>query len=307
RFLDAEWVDLGKWQTGTRTAAGNLFLTSQNPRIFLNIAAERFAVLCVRALPSILVLGALFALVARRFRADVRVRGVFWRGAAFGVALLVWAMLCDAIIVYQSEDDSGMMEFPDKYFGGAGLFASLDWWIHLGLAGAVVCFGLNRAVAWQKARHGGQISLLSRFKTAFEAPEDGLTRFDFGWIFALVARLSMWLVFVGGCFWFCYNQQEIRASWEPFFDMGVVLIGGAVFNSVFLSVIAWRALPRRRDTLRAAPRFIAGALGGTFVAMSVLYALVAFATLPIALQNEAEFEKTMKIGELATARARVGF
>ncbi|MBW3637813.1 MAG: hypothetical protein KY445_15310, partial [Armatimonadetes bacterium] len=101
RFLDAEWVELGKWQKAKwpildEWTANSLALTATI------IAAERFAALVVKMMPSLVILGAIFGLLALRFRDDSGAPSVFWRGAALGTLLLVLAVGCDALIVLKS-------------------------------------------------------------------------------------------------------------------------------------------------------------------------------------------------------------
>lgn len=307
RFLDAEWVELGKWQKAQWLPTSEDSTGSSTAQTMTIIAAERFGALVVKVLPSILILGAIFALMSRRFRDASGARGAFWRGAWFGSALLVLAMICDAIIALRSFDPNWGSKEWTNYLGGAGLLSALPSWVWFGMAGATVGFALNRAVAWQKAQTGQQIPLTTRLKNFFEAPDDGLTRFDFGWILGFAARLTGWILLWGGVLMFCAYLGEIED------DLGIAsptasvfLMASAFFFSFLMLQSAWRTRPRRRQTLRLGFRLAAGALAGFFVTCSVLYALVAFAVWPLSLRYERNFESAMQRGELVTARARLG-
>ncbi|MBW3637948.1 MAG: hypothetical protein KY445_16010, partial [Armatimonadetes bacterium] len=159
----------------------------------------------------------------------------------------------------------------------------------------------------QKWQAGGEVTLRTRFKSAFESPEDGLATFDFGWILKLAARLTGWILLVGAILLVCANLEWIEESsgLRPA-TASALLMAGAFFVFLFLLQMTWRTRPRRRQTLRLGSRLAAQSLAGFFVAASVLYALVAFATLPLAFQHDRNFQSAMQRGELAMMRAKLG-
>ncbi len=308
RFLDAEWVELGKWQKAQWIPTPSESTGSSVARAVILIAAERFAALAVKVLPSILILGVIFTLLTRRFRDDSGAPSELWRGAWLGILLLAGAMGCDAIVALRSDDPAAWLAEPWwGYWGGEGLLWAAPSWVYFGLAGAMTCFAWSRAVGWQKRQAGGEVSLRTRFKTAFESPEDGLAAFDFGWILKLAARLTGWILVGGGILLVCANLEQIREEFglEPA-TVSLFLMAGAFFVFLFLLQMAWRTRPRRRQTVRLSSRLAAQSLAGFFVAASVLYALVAFTTLPLARQHDRNFQSAMQRGELAMMRAKLG-
>lgn len=308
RYLDAEWVELGKWQKANWIPTSWDSTGNSTAQTLTLIAAERFAAIILKVLPSILILGAIFIWLSRRFRDDSGAPSGFWRGAALGTLLLAAAMGCDALVALRSQDPATWLEEPFYgYWGGDGLLSAAPSWVYFGLAGALVCGAWNRALAWQKRQAGGGISLRTRFNTAFESPEDDLTHFDFGWILGLAARLTGWILLVGAILLFCANLEQIQE--KVGLDSSATatfVMAGALFVFLFTVQSNWRTKPRRRQTVRLGSRLAAQSLGGFFVAASVLYAFVALATVPLAMRHDRNFQTAMQRGELAIMRAKLG-
>ncbi len=309
QFLDAEWVELGKWQKLKSSILEEW--TANSPALIVTIvAAERFAALVVKMMPSLVILGAIFGLLAHRFRDDSGVPSAFWRGAVLGTLLLILAVGCEALIVLRSRPATPPPNAPLWLWFSAnrdGLLSMAPSWVSCGVALVLVCLAWKGAVAWQKWQAGREVSLRTRLKTAFESPEDGLVGLDFGWILELAARLTGWILLVGTILLVCFNFDGIRR------ELGMDSSSFSTFSMtcaflifVFLLQAEWRTRPRRRQTLRLGARLAAENLAGFFVAASVLYTLVAFALWPLAARHERNFENSVQRGSLAIARAKLG-
>lgn len=306
RYLDREWLEINKWRGLNAVILDQDWTGNSTPQTFALAAAARLRALITRALPSILILGALFTLLARRFRGDsgATVDG-FWRGALAGGLLFPLLLLLDAIIASQADKSPEDVEWI--YLGADGLLATASAWVSVGVAGVVILVGLHAAIGWQKRRAGRNLSLKTRLQTAFDAPEDGLVRFDFSWIFALVAKGTGWLILLGAFAYLCANFESTgEAVGLDSYALGVFSMSGALLFSLFLHWMAWRRAPQRRRALRLSLHLISRSLLGCFVAASVLYALVALAMLPLAFRYDRNFQKAMERGEVKIARAKLG-
>jgi hypothetical protein len=311
RKLDQEWIEIARWSGLSKVIVDQNWTGNSTAQRLTILASERFAALSLKALPLVILLEIIFSILSSRFGDETKATGMLWSGVFIGTTFLLAAMICDALIAWQSPDPLMGDEFEWSYIGSVGLLSAAPSWVSYGMASVMLCLALNRAVAWQKEQLGQRISLRSRVKTIFAPPEDGLARFDFGWVFTLVARSTGWLLLMGGIAWICYKSGDtgtplFRGIREDFVDPGVCLMILGVLTSVLLSVYAWCVRPRRRQSLRLSLRLISEGLIGVFVTISVSYAVVAFAILPFALQHERTFENAMKRGEVAIARAKTG-
>lgn len=289
-IMDENWTGNSTFSTVALTAAG------------------RLRTLILRALPSVLILGAIFTWLSRRVGDDSgALVGGLWRGVWASTLLLFLSLIFDAVIAWRETDPDSFEEWPDSYLADNGLLSTTPSWITIGLALITISLAIHTAIAWQKRRFGGSIPLKTRFQTVFDAPEDGLMRFDFGWILGLAARGTMWIVLLGAFAAFCVNHEIMRERFG--FDIryaGAALMSFALFVSLILHIEAWRAKPRRRMALRLGVRLISQSLLGFFVASSVLFALVSFALLPLAFRFERNFQSAIERGEVKIARARLG-
>ncbi|PQV64223.1 hypothetical protein B1R32_10668 [Abditibacterium utsteinense] len=315
RFLDRESPEINRWRKLPLALIDKDRMGNSTFSTLALTAAERLRAFVLRALPSILILGAIFTLLSRRFRDDSGAPvGGFWRGAWAGAVLLPLALVFDAVVVWRGTSPDSLVTIPgsleewaESYFGDNGLLVATPTWITVGFALATVLLAAHAAVIWQKRQIGESLPLKTRFKTVFDAPEDGLMRFDFGWILGLAVRCTMWIVLLGALAAFCFNPENMRDTFGfEIGNAGAALMGFAFSISLILHLEAWRNKPRRRATLRLGLRLISGSLLGFFVASSVLFALVSFALLPLAFRFERNFQSAIERGEVKIARAKLG-
>ncbi len=259
RFLDREWPELGRWRAWELAIFRQSWMGNTPRQTTLLAGAERLRALILFALPLMLISGALWTLLSRHFRDDsgASLSG-FKRGAWAATLLFSLALVCDAIIAFRQ--DNVFTAWQWLYLDGPGLLSTMPSWITLGPVGVTTLLALNLAVRWQKKQAGGAIALKTRLKTLFDAPEDGLMRFDFSWMFGLVVKGTSWTVWLLLLCLFpalCFNMGSVRGVFG--FDiatMGAALLNVALIPSLFAHFYAWRKIPRRRAPPRdVAPRF----------------------------------------------------
>ncbi len=306
-YLDREWPEMGKWRSLSKAIIDQSWMGNSDPQTIALTAAARLRALTLRALPSLLCLGALFALLSRRFRDDSGAGSGFWRGIIAGTALLALALAFDALILFGQTDSYSLSDFSLSYLEGAGLIAKTPSWATMGLALITILLGLNAAILWQTRQMRPRLPFRARLQTFFAPPEDGLMRFDFGWWIGLVAKSTGWILLIGAFLTTVFNFAHGGYAEDDPALYGTVLMAASAGICLGLSYAAWSRKPRRRQTLRLAWRLIAQAFCGFLVAASALYALISFAFLPLAARYDANFESAMQRGEMQIARAKLGF
>lgn len=309
-ILAARWNEKLKWYTTISKLIGSMWAEySLEDAIAVSIG-ERLRSLIVHALPSVMLTGIVFWLLSRRFRGGgdaasgegvpvAALRLAWARGSIGAFLVLVLAMALDIVVVLSPAEDS--MSFDWRYdYMQSGLLQRAPLWVTYGLAAAIFCCGISAAIAWQKQRGGQVRGFKQGLKATFEGSDDELASFDFGWLFGWVARLSFWIVFLGGLGWLVSRtEKEIQAYFPS------VLVAGVLF-SLALHFAVWRRGLHRRQTARMSSRLVAEAMGGFFVVASLWYAGVAFVFLPKTIEFDRQFESVMRQGEMKIARAKFG-
>jgi hypothetical protein len=313
RMLEKEWVELGQSQKLIRSLGTQNLSFGPSWQIYAIILSERLKSLIVSAMPVILIVVLFTAFISKLCHRTKYEDSTLWiggvkYGAGFGIALWFLAMTYDMLsaigINYQQKE----IDFYTFYAYTNGLIETKPYWLLCGVIVSVICLGINRSVAWQMKQAGKQKTLRSRFKSLMDAPEDGIARFDFSWIFILALRLTVWILIVGGILLIGFSQTEIFTykKDESVIDFSVILMALLLFGSVLLSIAAWLKLPYRRQTLALSPHIISSVISGFFVLTSVLYALVTFAILPATLNHEAKVKDVTQRGEIAHLRSKMG-
>lgn len=301
--LDAHWARAAKRSPLLIRPVTRMVRPYSMEDVGVLTAGERLRSLIVRALPSVVLVGIVFWLLSRRFREEVSssvpggAPSAWMRGMVLGTVLLVLVMGFDVVMVMAAGRTS---DWRYAYLESA-LLERAPSWISYGLAGAMFCFAISAAIAWQKRASGEKRGLKQGLRETFQGAGDGLSGFDFGWLFGWVARLTFWLLFLATLVGLASTREK---GFEEFYS-AVVPLG--VLISLMLHFLAWHRGLRRRQTLLLSFRLVTEAMGGFFAIASVLYALVAFALLPMAWGFDRDFEVAMKQGDLKLVRAKAGF
>lgn len=302
--LDARWTERARWFASTRQVARSLGPAYSMEDVAILAIGERLRSIIARALPSVVLLGIVFWMLSWRYHDEAiasaasGLPAAWTRGAVTGVLLLLLAMGFDAVMIAAGRSSfSG--EWRYEYLE-SGLLQKAPWWVSFGVAGALLCTAVSMAIAWQKRRSGGTSGLKQELYRTFHGAEDGLARFDFGWLLRWVARLTFWLLFLGGLLWLASSRGPGTA------ELYGLVVPLGVLTSLALHLLTWRRRSHRRQTALLSFRLVAQSMGGFFAIASVLYALSAFALLPKAWQFDRDFEAAMKQGELKMVLTKVG-
>jgi hypothetical protein len=298
-FFDREWVELGKWESALTKLYASPWRSERMRQAVVLMAAERLRAIILRTLPFALLLCAIAYAISRRFRRAKMGPLALWPGIAFGAFTLVVLLAFDTLLALTTTNENlfwGDWEY--YYLLTNGILSKAPSWVDYGIAGALLCLGVNRAVRWQRQQCGA-VGLKHQLKSAFQPPEDGLAHLDFGWLFGWVARTTVWVISLGGLTMMCWNMSEAVQS------LAWVVPLLAVLGSVSAHAWYWRHHAHRRQTLRFMPQEIFEVVMGFLLAMSIIYALTAFAFLPLALAQRHENQKSSQVGEVKEARARM--
>lgn len=303
--LDAEWMEMGQWYKAIRNLRTGTWDIYSKDDMAMLIVADRMRALLMHALPLVVVVGVVFGLLSWRFPNRSRVvEGVgvpsgWTRGVVVGVLLLLIVVGLDTMVSL-SADGAGVYGDWTVGYLYFGLLQSAPAWIWVGVGGGLLCFALSATVGWQKRRTGEARSFKEELGRTFHGNGDGVANFDFGWLFSWVVRLTIWAIAFAALVWVLRRSMYEGPRYLWMVPVGIVLF------SLFLHFLTWRKRPHRRETLLLSFRLVGEAMAGFFVLASLLYGLIAFATLPKAMQFERDFEAAMRQGELKLARVKLG-
>ncbi|RYG62399.1 hypothetical protein EON80_23190 [bacterium] len=298
-LLNWEWKERNAWDAAfTKLFASSWNLYSPQDALLISVA-ERYRALALKTIPSVLFGAIIFGLLAYRFRDRTPVPNTLWPGFRSGVWLLTGLLLCDAIMAFNTYYNG--LDWKQPYISNTsgGLLERAPSWSTWGLAVALICLAVHRVVVWQKQQSGKAKGFVRQLKTLFAPPEDGLAPFDFGWLFGLVVRCTVWLLSLGALLWYCgeINEENQSFAWcIPVFGMLISLAAHAW---------AWKKELRRRQTALLAIRSVSLMMAGFFVFASITYTMVAFAVLSKAYEFESKFDQSIQTGELKLIRQKM--
>jgi len=311
----SEWVALGKWSAKTRgTIVWGSIEGVDGRDLTLAWAGDWWRSQLLVGMPLALGLVALASLLLRlvpalRHQRDVPLSQASWIwGAAIGfwsVALLSSALLWEVFAALRAPGVSlsnVIMMMPQSATSNTAPFPEAPRAWQLEFPTALLLLGaLWQGAGWD-ARQRGEPSLMTRLRKLFEAPDDGLARFDVSPLVALIIRLGAVGLATMGILAFLI-VPALNENWAELWSYA----GLALLLVTFIAALPtlWRIKTARGRVfaLLLARRFAWSAS----LSLSLAWAALTLATRPVHQRFEAQIDRYLRIGEFQLARRRLGF
>ncbi|BCM90221.1 hypothetical protein IAD21_02072 [Abditibacteriota bacterium] len=316
-----EWVEKGIWD---RKNISTAIVANYSLEVLAGIEDRDFVLAQLGEWPGILLLGGVPTLLAVavgcsillsvvsawRQEKNLQLSSLTWGvGAIFSITAVLVLSAPSLCLVVRAQQQMGwtlinVLIAPFYFFleqdsNTIVLGGPRAWqWHFAALLGFVVASWC--AVSWE-ARWQGNATLDSRLRRIFRRPDDGIVRFDFSSLLALIVTATIGFFVAGGILGYLVLPvlNEQYASWYDYAGFALILF--AAYLS-FPALGTLRTAPGRAFALNLARRFAWAQL----IFVTVAWGLLWLFAMPAQHRFDSQFVRQQQIGRFQLVRQQLG-